>query len=100
MRLKNRKSYMTSLPEGKPPKERKVRITQLIYFFALFSVFAYLAQVGYGRWRYFDGKGRIEVEKTLVSSRFGGRIAAITVQEGDDLQTGDPIARIEPSLEC
>ena len=97
MKLRNRKSYMTSLPEGEPPKNNKASITQLIYFLILLIVVGYLFFLITKRYWYFEEIGVVEVEKTLISSIDGGRIDNIYIKEGQKLKMGDSIAVIEAS---
>jgi len=97
MKLRNRKSYMTSLPEGEAPKNRKANITQMIYFLILIAAVGYLIFIFSKRYWYYEELGVVEVEKTIISSSRGGRIASINITEGKNLKAKDKIAAIEAS---
>ncbi|WP_245510651.1 HlyD family secretion protein [Antarcticimicrobium sediminis] len=43
----------------------------------------------------YHSNGRIEAQTVDVASKYAGRIASVTAQEGDLLAAGDPIAQIE-----
>jgi len=100
MKLRNRKSYITNLPEGSAPVNVKPKITQIIYFAILGLIVAYLISIGIGRWFYLNARGQVEVEKTLISSTRGGHISSIKVIEGQHLQKGDLIVRIDALKQC
>jgi len=100
MKLRNRKSYITNLPEGSAPVSVKPKITQIIYFSILGLIVAYILSIGIGRWFYLNARGQVEVEKTLISSARGGHISSIGVIEGQHLKKGDLIVRIDPLKQC
>jgi HlyD family secretion protein len=45
-----------------------------------------------------EASGIIQVEEVSVASEFGGRIAEIPVADGDDVATGDLLARLDTTL--
>ncbi len=100
MKLRNRKSYITNLPEGSAPENVRPKITQLIYFAILGSIVAYILTIVGGRLLYLDTRGQVEIEKTLISSARGGNIASLAVREGQQLRKGDLIARIDAVKQC
>ena len=100
MKLRNRKSYMTSLPEGSAPVNRNISITQIIYFAVLISVAAYLIYIFGFRYFYFSEDGVVEIEKTVISSSRGGRLEQVSVSEGQGIKTGDVLAVVEAARHC
>ena len=100
MKLRNRKSYITNLPEGTAPVSVKPKITQLIYFSILGLIVAYLVYIAVGRLFYLNARGQVEIEKTLISSTRGGHISTLKVREGQQLQKGDLIVRIDALKQC
>lgn len=100
MKLRNRKSYITTLPEGTAPANVKPKITQLVYFTILGLIVAYLLYIVAGRLLYLNARGQVEIEKTLISSMRGGHISSLKVREGQQLQKGDLIARIDALKQC
>ena len=100
MKLRNRKSYMTSLPEGNPPENIRPRITQIIYYFILLSVVLYIIYLFSSRYFYFNESGFIEVEKTIISSSYGGKVIKLPVKEGQTLIDSKLLAVIAASKNC
>lgn len=100
MRLRQRKSFITTLPEGRAPRSGGARITQILYLLAILGLLAYLVYLGVERFLWFEGRGQVEVEKTTLSSTRGGRILALPVSEGDQVRTGALLARLESDREC
>lgn len=100
MKLRNRKSYITTLPEGSAPQNVKPKITQIIYFSVLIFIVVYLGYVAVGRLFYLNARGQVEIEKTLISSTRGGHISQLAVSEGQQLKKGDMIVRIDALQQC
>lgn len=95
MKLRNRKSYLTSLPEGEAPKNMKASITQLVYFTVILLAVIYLAFIFAQKYLYFDETGVVEAEKTIISSSRGGRIASLDIKQGQSLKGNDLIATLD-----
>lgn len=100
MKLRNRKSYITTLSEGTAPMDVKPRITQFIYFAIIGLIVAYIAYIVAERLLYLNARGQVEIEKTLISSVRGGHISSLNITEGQQLRKGDLIARIDPVKQC
>jgi len=100
VKLRNRKSYITNLPEGTAPANVKPKITQLVYFSILGLIVAYLVYIAIGRVFYLNARGQVEIEKTLISSARGGHISSLRVIEGQQLKKGDLIVRIDAIKQC
>jgi multidrug resistance efflux pump len=100
MRLRNRISYITSLPEKTATKRIKPKITRLLYFLSLGLIVIYLGYFIAGRFLYINGRGLVEVEKIQISSTHGGRIATLLAKEGQKIKKGGLIAKIDALKEC
>lgn len=100
MRLRNRQAYISTLPEGEPDKNNASQITRWLYFLVLFLVVSYLVYTGFTRFTQFQGRGQVELEKTIISPERGGQIVSLNVVEGEDLQAGALMARIKASSVC
>ena len=100
MRLRNRQAYISTLPEGEPDKNKASQITRWLYFLVLFLVIAYLVYVGFIRLTQFQGRGQIEVEKTIISPLRGGQIIDLAVTRGEEIEEGALIARIQAPSSC
>ncbi|RLA49834.1 MAG: hypothetical protein DRR42_14750 [Gammaproteobacteria bacterium] len=100
MRLRNRQSYITTLPEGEPTENQAPKITRWVYFLILFSIVGYLTYIGYARLTQFHGRGQVEIEKTIISPNHGGQVISLPLKTGDFIQQGKVIARINSSANC
>ncbi len=100
MRLRNRQAYISTLPEGEPDKNKASQITRWLYFLVLFLIVTYLFYMGFTRFTQFQGRGQVELEKTIISPERGGQILSLVVVEGEDLQRGALIARIKATSVC
>ncbi len=100
MKLRNRKSYITSLPEGAPPQNIRPRITQIIYYAILLLVVGYILYVIGSRFFYFKAAGFVEVEKTIISASHGGRVIKLPVSEEQKIKAKELLAVIAAVKNC
>ena len=100
MKLRNRKTYMNTLPEGAPPENVRPRITQIIYYLILLTVIGYVVYIFGSRYFYFKEQGYVEVEKTVISSSRGGKLLKLKVQEGQKIEKNTLLAVIEAVRQC
>ncbi len=100
MKLRNRKSYLTALPEGNAPTTIGARLTRWTYYLILLGIVGYIGYVGYMRFTLIKGKGQVEVEKTILSAAHGGPLLSMSVKEGDHVDKGQMIARIRAARAC
>lgn len=100
MKLRNRKSHVTRLPEGEAPASRGSWLTKWFYYLLL------LAIAGYAGWHlldyilYVEVRGQIEVEKTRLAPPRGGIVERIAVLEGQRVTAGEVLAVIGPEQAC
>ncbi len=100
MKLRNRKSYITSLPEGAPPANLRPRITQIIYYSILLFVVAYIIYIFGSRIFYYKETGFVEVDKIIISASHGGKLIKLLVTEGQMIKKKDLIASVAASKNC
>jgi len=100
MRLRNRQAYISTLPEGEPDKNKASQITRWLYFSVLFLIIGYLIFIGFTRFTQFQGRGQVELEKTIISPERGGQIVSLVAVEGQNLQRGSLMASIKASSVC
>lgn len=100
MKLRNRTSYMKTLPEGEPPPRRGPSITRRLYMLLLLGLLAYLAYIAFDRLFFVHGWGQVEVEKITISSARGGRIEALNMTEGQQVDEGELLARVGAPKRC
>ncbi len=100
MKLHNRKSHVTRLPEGEAPASRGSWVTKWFYYLLL------LAITGYAGWHlldyilYLEVRGQIEVEKTRLAAPRGGIVERIAVLEDQRVAAGRELAVIGPQEAC
>lgn len=100
MKLRNKKSHMTGLPEGLPPRNMKPRITQIIYYIILASTVGYLIFIFGSRIFYFKEQGFVEINKTVISASHGGKILKLAVKEGQNIKRNALLAIINSARNC
>lgn len=100
MKIRNKKNFLTSLPEGVPPPVHKQKITQWLYFAVVLFTLSCVVYLIFDYNIHYFGNGRIEVDKISISSSHGGTIKTIHVKTGQQLKSGDPIATIVKNSQC
>jgi len=100
VKLRNRKKFINTLPEGNPPDDLRPKLTRWAYFFVLFAVVTYLAYIIVMRVTFVHAYGQVEVEKIIVSAARGGRLTELLVKQGEQVKKGQRIARIAPQRIC
>ncbi len=100
MKIRNRQSYITTLPEGEPSENNAPKITRWVYFAVLFSIIGYLSYIGYTRITQFQGRGQVEIERTVLSPSHGGKIIDLFISEGELVKQGHTMVRIKSSANC
>lgn len=100
MRLSNRKSVITSLPEGEPPKNFMSKVTQWIYLLAVISLLVYIIYLLVKPSFLFNETGLVEVERIKLSSVIAGPISSLKVKESDLLKAGQTIAVVQNTSSC
>jgi len=100
MKLRNKKSHITALPEGMPPKNFRPRITQIIYYLILASIISYLIYIFGSKIFYFKEHGFVEIDRTVISSARGGKILALPVHEGQGIKAKSLLAIIDSARNC
>lgn len=100
MKLRNKGSHITNLAEGSAPVNKNIQITRWLYFLALISFVCYLVYLGVMRFTQFEGRGHVEIERTLISPSKGGQLIGLFVKEGDTLKKGAALARIKEPTNC
>ena len=100
MRLHNRKSFMTSLPDNNPAPRRGPNLTHRLYLLIVLSLVAYLGYLIYERVFFLEAWGQVEVAKVVVSSSRGGRLDSLSVKEGQAVDQGTLLGRIAAAEEC
>ena len=101
-RIRNRdqKKVLTHASEGEPPSSWGQRLTVATYMLGFATVAAMLVYFVGDRLLHFEVRGQIQVERTVVSAPRSGVVERLTVQEGDSVRRGDPLAVIDPSAVC
>jgi len=100
MKLRNRKSYLNSLPEGKAPVSLLSRLIHWIYFLILIAVVIYFARYIYYRLSSIEGFGQVVVERVVLSAGYGGNISQLPIIEGQAVNQGDLLLQISSLKKC
>lgn len=101
------KSSTAGRPASQPAARRRRGARTLL----MFLLAAAVAAGAFFAWRYFSrpalppgfagGNGRLEANQLYVSTKYPGRIAEVLVKEGDTVDTGQVVARMDTtSLEA
>ncbi|MCL7744735.1 HlyD family efflux transporter periplasmic adaptor subunit [Guyparkeria hydrothermalis] len=100
MKLRNRRSYLSTAPDSPPPKANGPRITHYIYLLLLLGVLGYVGYIAWQRLMFIEARGQVEVERITVSASRGGRISQLPISDGERVRAGELLARIAPPQEC
>lgn len=98
MRLRNRKSYVTTLPEGVPEKKPAMSLVRLLYFAGLAFVLLYLLFYAAQRLFYVEAAGYVAMERHLLQTDRKGTIRGLALKAGDAIRRGQPLFRIEQEV--
>lgn len=100
MRLRNKPSMVSTMPEKKAPGSWISQLSKIIYYLVLIYIVSY---AGFHIYRYFAnfrGTGYVEVEKTIISTARGGTVTALNIRESESLQKDELIAVLKPDDDC
>ena len=100
MRIRNRTSYLETLPEGRAPVSIRSLLTRRAYQIILLGIVVYLVFAVVDRLMYVHGSGQVEIDKTRIGPLHGGQIASFSVAEGDRIHQGQPLALITARRIC
>ncbi|MEW5769024.1 MAG: HlyD family efflux transporter periplasmic adaptor subunit [Pseudomonadota bacterium] len=98
MRLRNRKSHLTTLPEGKPPRKPAMSLVRLLYFGALLAFLAYLLAYAWERMLYVEARGHVAMQRHLLQTDREGILRGLTLRVGEAVRRGQPLFRIEQEV--
>lgn len=94
MRIRNRKSYLSAMPEGAAPPNRNKTMTSRIYFAVLFAIAFYLLYVLANKIIFIESRGQVEVGRYLIHATVAGTIDPMTVKQGEAVKTGQPLITV------
>ena len=100
MKLRNRKSYLNSLPEGQAPSNFLSKLIHWIYFLVLLVIAIYFARYVYYRLSSVEGFGQVVVEKLVLSAGYAGKISDLPVVEGQVIRKGEKLVHIDNLKVC
>lgn len=100
MRLRNRASLVTQMPEKSAPANTLSRLTQRAYQMTVALIALYLLYLFALQLLYYRSTGQIEVARTVISSPNSGTITELPVNETEHVQAGALLAVIAPSGHC
>jgi len=100
MRIKNKVSYINNGNEGRPPIKLGVKLTHWIYFLVLLVIVAYFSRSLYISMVTYDGVGQVNVDKTLLSSTYDGKIISLPIVQEERVEKGTLLAVLSPGISC
>ncbi len=100
MKLKNKKSFINKSNEGVAPGIAAAKITHKLYILVFLLVLAYFAYYIFLEFMSYKGDGKVEVDKTLLSTSHYGEIVHLPAQEGNSVTKGDLLAQLSPAINC
>lgn len=98
MRLRNRKSYVTNLPEGVAPRKAAMSLVRLLYFGALIAFLLYLLYYAWERLIYVEAPGYVAMERHLLQTDREGMVRGLDLRVGDAVKKGQQLFRIEQEV--
>ena len=100
MKIRNRKSYLNSLPEGKAPESGLSKIVHWAYFLLLAAIVIYFVRYAYLRLTGIEGYGEVVVEQIVLSAGYGGHVAHLPVVENQEVKKGELLVQIDSLKTC
>jgi len=80
MRLRNKRTQLSSLPDKPSPRRKSVKIGTWLYFIIILGLLFYIGSFSLDRFFYIEGRGHIEIPKILVGAGYQGIIQSIHVK--------------------
>ncbi len=100
MRLRNRASLVTQMPEKAAPANTLSQLTQRAYQIIVALIALYLLYLLALQFVYYRSTGQIEVTRTVISNPDSGTITELHVNETEHVVAGAVLAVITPSGRC
>lgn len=97
MRIRNRKTYFSTLPEGDAPGSRTQKLSTLLYFSFLGFIILYILYYIAIHLVSFERKGQVDVERHLIYSETDGTIEQIYVRKNDSVNRSQLLVTVRPS---
>lgn len=95
MRLRKRKSHLTSLPEGVPPRKPAMTLVRWIYFGILLAILAYVLAYALERLIYVEARGYVAMQRHLLQTDREGVVRGLSLHVGDTVRRGQTLFRLE-----
>jgi len=95
MKIRNRTTYLTSLPEGSAPESTGKRLTFWLYFGLLACIALFLAYYTFNRLVYVVVRGQVEVSRVVVRAAVDGIINELMTGQGDEVAVAQTLASIQ-----
>lgn len=96
MRIRNRQSYLTSMPEGTAPANPAKTTTTRLYVAFLIAIVGYLCFIAVNKLLYIESRGQVEVGRYLIHATGTGTIDEILVKQGEEVSAGQLLVSLRP----
>lgn len=97
MRIRNRKTYFTTMPEGNAPETRTKKLSAILYFCILGFIVLYILYYVGARYFSFERNGQVQVKRHLILSETDGTIESVYAGIGDRVERSMLILKIRPA---
>ena len=95
MKIHNRHSHFTTVPEAPTPKRRRFSVSRALYLLFLTSILLYLLFLAGRAALFLSARGYVMVEgDRLLQAEVAGRIIEIAAQRGDMVRKGQVLVRL------
>lgn len=98
MRLRNRKSYVITLPEGVAAKKPAMSLVRWLYFGGLIFVVCYLLLYAAERLFYVEANGYVSMERHLLQTDREGVVRGLSLRVGDEIKRGQLLFRLDQDV--
>lgn len=95
MRLRNRHSQISVLPDAQPPRPRLLmRLSALLYYVAILGLFSYIAYYLFATYFMIETRGRMFLPKYQIFAPAPGIVTGVFARDGDTVIEGQSLAHI------
>lgn len=100
MKLHNRKSFISSAPEGEPQASNKTRLSQWIYILLLAGMFGYIIYIVVKPYFVISTNGIVDVENKFIFAERAGLVKEIHATSEQVFEQGSLLAVLSPERSC
>jgi len=100
MKIRNRQSYFTTVPEVPTPRQRRISVSRTVYLLCLAGLALYLLWLAGKAILFVSARGYVNIEgDRWIEAGGSGRIAAVLVQPEERVTAGQPLLAIDAAAD-